>query len=701
VWLGATLGCAECHDHKFDPYTARDFYRFGAFFADIQEKAVGRQDQTKIPSAEQQQKLARLTTELVALQTKLTTDSPELQAGQAKWEVQAVTDLAANRSNWTAIKPDVWESKGKQTFTLQDDLSLLASGENPAKDTYTITLPLGEQSITGLRLEALTHDSLAGKSLSRANGNFVLTEVDAKLVAKPGEKPTPVKLAAAIADFSQPSFPIDHTLDGKPNTGWAVSGHEKPANHVAVFTLAAPLQGAAGATLIITMKHESAHGQHNVGCFRWSLTSLAQPTLEDRGGVPANIATVLAIAKEQRSAEQQASLAQHYRTFAPELADVRQQVAALKTQQQALEAAAPQTLVSQAIAPRMVRILPRGNWLSDEGEVVEPGVPGFLPQLAVKDRRATRLDLAQWMVAPENPLVARVFVNRLWKLMFGHGLARNMEDYGSQGSVPSHPELLDELALDFRENGWNVRRLLKQMVMSNTYRQSSRASAAVRGQDPMNEWLARQDRFRLDAEFIRDNALAVSGLLARPIGGPSVKPYQPAGYWQFLNFPQRTYQHDQGDNLYRRGMYTYWQRSFVNPSLLAFDAPSREECTNERPRSNTPVQALALLNDPTYVEAARALASKALQEGGDTPAARIEFAFRRAVARPATPEEVKLLTALYQKHLTEYTAEPMQAAQVSTNGESRPAAATSAAELAAWTSVMRVILNLHETVTRS
>lgn len=699
VWMGATLGCAECHNHKFDPYTTQDFYRFGAFFADIQEKAVGRQDQVKIPSALQQQQLAKIDTELATLRKQLEQTTPELQAGQAKWETAVLADLQANRSTWTMSKPEKVESTGKQTLTLQDDLSVLASGENPAKDIYVITIPLAADSkVTGVRLEALTHDSLTNKSLSRGNGNFVLTEVEAAVVAKPGELPKPLKLAAAIADFSQDGHPVQQAIDGNAGTGWAVNGHQAIGNRTAVFKLAEPV---VGTQLIVRLKHESQYGQHNIGRFRISLTGIPEPSLEDKGGIPAPVAAALQVAAGQRSPAQQAEIAKHYRTVAPELTPVRAQIAKLEGEQKGIADSASQTLITQAGAPRIVRVLARGNWLDDSGEVMEPGVPEFLAKLKVNGRRATRLDLAEWLVSKENPVVARVFVNRLWKVMFGHGLARNMEDYGTQGSFPSHPELLDHLAIEFRDGGWNIRQMLKQMAMSSAYQQSSNTDPVLRAKDPLNQWFARQDRYRIDAEFVRDNALAVSGLLARKIGGASVKPYQPAGHWQFLNFPTREYKNDHGEDLYRRGMYTYWQRTFINPSLMAFDAPSREECTNERPRSNTPVQALALLNDPTYVEAAKALAVKSMQLGGSTTDARIDFAFRRAVCRPATKDEIAVLSGLYAKHLAEFTADKPKAAEVLTNGESQPPAELDAAELAAWTSVMRVLLNLHETVTRS
>jgi hypothetical protein len=282
----------------------------------------------------------------------------------------------------------------------------------------------------------------------------------------------------------------------------------------------------------------------------------------------------------------------------------------------------------------MVRILARGNWLDESGEVVQPAFPARFADSSGSG--PPRLELARWLVSPSNPLTARVFVNRLWKLFFGAGLVRSADDFGTQGQWPTHPELLDWLAVDFMDSGWDVKRMVKLIVMSSAYQRSSTVSPQLRQRDPENRWLARQARFRLDAELVRDNTLAVSGLLSVKIGGPSVKPYQPAGYWKHLNFPLREWQHDVGADLYRRGLYTYWQRTFLHPSLVAFDAPSREECTVERPRSNTPLQALVLLNDPTYVEAARALAARALAEGGATDRARLEYTFGRTLQRLPT-----------------------------------------------------------------
>ena len=382
-----------------------------------------------------------------------------------------------------------------------------------------------------------------------------------------------------------------------------------------------------------------------------------------------------------------------------EIADRLAQAQKAKT---SLEAGLPRCLVSVAMgSPRTVRILPRGDWMSESGPLVEPALPAYLPSAKVEGRRLTRLDLARWLGSRGNPLTARVFVNRLWKQFFGIGICRTLDDFGSQGEWPGNPQLLDWLACEFIDSGWDVKHIVRTIVTSRTYRQASTATAEQLARDPDNRLLGRQSRFRLDAELVRDNALSISGLLSPKIGGPSVKPYQPAGYWENLNFPTRDYQADSGESQYRRGLYTWWQRTFLHPSLLAFDAPTREECAAERTRSNIPQQALALLNDPTYVEAARVLAARILKEGGADVPSRLDWAWRQALGRKPREDEVATARAVLEKHLAQYAQDPASANAVLHVGLAEPPKDVSPAELAAWTSVARILLNLHETITRS
>ena len=362
----------------------------------------------------------------------------------------------------------------------------------------------------------------------------------------------------------------------------------------------------------------------------------------------------------------------------------------------------PSVTVSESVKPREMRVLPRGNWLDDTGEVVSPTFPVSItrnPIVPKENEKLTRRDLADWMTARDNPLVARVFVNRLWKLMMGRGIVRSLDDFGSQGTPPTHPELLDWLAIEFIESGWDVKHMLRLIANSNTYRQSSIVTEEGFKADATNSLLSRQNRFRIDAEFIRDNALTISGKLVTKVGGKSVRPYQPVGYYKHLNFPRRTYKHDKGDSLYRRGLYTHWQRTFLHPSLMAFDAPTREECTVDRPRSNTPLQSLVLLNDPTYVEAARVFAERILRGAESTPD-RLKFAYRSALQRDPKENELEILSKLVDGHLRHFDSDAETAKAIFANGESGTPEDLKASEVAAWSSVARTILNLHEVITR-
>jgi mono/diheme cytochrome c family protein len=540
VWLGSTMGCCECHDHKFDPFSTKDFYSLAAFFADVQETPVGKREPGMLlASDEQNAELKRLDDQIAALRKKLDTDTPELAAAQVEWE-HAVRELA---------------DEGEAT----------------------------------------------------------------KQQERPGRR----------------------------------AGNRQP--------------GQAA----------------------------------DRYKPPKEILDIVLLDADKRSDEQRKKLAAHYRSVAILLDPVRAELAGTEKQRSELYDSIPKTLVTVAEAPREMRVLPRGNWLSDAGEVVTPSVPHFLRQLDVGDRRANRLDLARWLIARDNPLVARVFVNRLWMRLFGQGISKSMEDFGAQGEWPTNPELLDWLAVDFVESGWDVKRLVRMMVLSHTYRQTSVPTAQQKAKDPLNRYFARQSRFRLDAEMVRDNALAVSGLLNLKVGGESAKPYQPAGYWDFLNFPKRTWQHDTGENQYRRGLYTFWQRTFPHPSLLAFDAPSREECTAERVRSNVPQQAIVLLNDPSYVEAARVLAERLLKAASGSTEERLDWLYRRVVSREPQEQERTVLVELLKKHRSQYGNDSAAAEKLIATGLAPVAKDLDAAELAAWTNVTRTVLNLHETITRN
>ena len=388
---------------------------------------------------------------------------------------------------------------------------------------------------------------------------------------------------------------------------------------------------------------------------------------------------------------------------AKEQAQLKQRLDALQKMRTAIDKKALKTMITVSIKPRDIRILPRGNWLDDSGPVVQPAIPEFLGTLDNGDKRLTRLDLANWLSDKDGYglLMARVFANRFWYLFFGNGIAPVLDDFGGQGGPPHFPELLDQLALKFFNDNWNVKQMVKFIVMSKAYRQSSLESPEQRKLDPYNQLVNRQARFRLPAEMVRDNALAVSGLLITKIGGPSVKPYQPAGYYRHLNFPKRKYVSHSDERQWRRGLYVHWQRQFLHPMLKAFDAPSREECTAQRPRSNTPIAAITLLNDPTFIEAARKFAEEVLQNGGTSDTEKVKYAFAKATSRSPEERESKALLALLNLNRKAYLSKPEDAVSLTQSGLAKTKQGLDNVELASWTEVTRALLNLNEVVTRN
>lgn len=710
TWLGITLGCAECHDHKFDPLTTQDFYRFQAFFADIRERGLysGANSDgnwgpfVRVPSEEQRRELQELDGQIAEVRGKLEAETPEIAASLEAWERE--------QSQWLLLSPSGVETRSGTQLKPRADGFLLASGSNPARETYVLTFDSLPAGVTSLRIDLAPDESLPQRGPGRAsNGNFVLTELRAEL--RSGDTVQPIELQNASASYEQTG-----AAGGNPYGKWsiagAIDGDEKGAKwgwavmeqvgrpHFAIVETATDLVLPEGSKLVLTLEQNHDNGGHNLGCFRIAVSTGKRP-VSAAYLPPPEIAAILSAPAADRNSDQQRQLVGWYRGIAPELEAVRLELKALEGRRAAIESALPTTLVTEAVEPRMVRVLPRGNWMDETGEVVQPALPAVFAAAPGVERRLTRLDLAQWIVSSENPLTARVTVNRLWKLFFGAGLSRRLDDLGAQGEWPSHPELLDFLAAEFRRSGWDIRHMVRSMLLSRVYRQSSVAGLELRELDPENRWLARQGRFRLDAEFVRDNALAVSGLLVTTIGGRSVRPYQPAGYWAYLNFPAREWQNGSGEDLYRRGLYTHWQRQYLHPSLLAFDAPSREECTADRNRSNTPLQSLVLLNDPSYVEAARAFAERIMREGGVDGEGRVEFAFRRALSRSATIEEREVVLGLVAQHLIEYRVDTAAADALLTVGARPIPGDLVKAELAAWTNAARVILNLHEVITRN
>ncbi len=682
IWLGSTVGCAECHDHKFDPYSTRDFYRLSAFFADIQEEGVytgvgAVPPERRVVGPEQEIKLATLTAAGVTLEAELERDDPELDTQQAAWEARVAGEASAGESSDVAWvddeQPNGGTDEGVWKFVTASEGAPVHSGELSRRQA-------GSGIVQHFFLEATRT-----MALSAGDRLYAWVHLD------PQNPPEQVML----------QFHVNGSWEHR-----AVWGTDKISfGGIGTNGNAHRQKGALPPTgewvrLEVDPAEVGLSPEHPVdgiaftqfgGLAHWDAAGIYNPTRE----------AVLAPA-ESRTADQSALLRKHFRGIAPSLAATRAAISEATAARTAYEESLPLMLATVAVAPRTVRVLPRGNWMDESGEVVQPGVPRFLFQGEVSEaERADREDLARWVVSDANPLAARAFVNRIWKLLFGEGIARNPDDLGNQGARPTHPQLLDWLTVEFIESGWDVKGLMRTIVSSNTYRQSSDTRPDLVERDPFNELLARQSRWRHDAEFVRDGALAVSGLLATTIGGPSVKPYQPAGHWRELNFPMRTWKQGEGNQLYRRSLYTFWCRTFPHPAMDAFDAPSRESSCAKRNRSNTPQQALVLLNDPGFVEAARALAeTSARRTAQQTDEEGVQWIWSRALARKACADELYVALDLLVEERARFEADSKAAKALLAVGKHAVPQDVPETELAAWTQVSRLVLNLHETVTR-
>ncbi|MFP6881446.1 MAG: PSD1 and planctomycete cytochrome C domain-containing protein [Roseibacillus sp.] len=703
AFLGSTMGCSECHDHKFDPFTTKDFYSMEAFFADIYEKGAYNGDgrynpgadikkhpgfklstwgpAMDVPEADKTDALARIAREKKAAEAELQKTTPELEVAFLDW-------LADLKSKLGSSKP--------QDVKILDDKELpLGNIKTVTDNVHSGTIARHQQN-SGLVQHIV---DTASKPVTMAAGDtlFAYVWLDPKDPPKQimlqfhadrnwnhrawwGEDHIPYGKGSKNADH--------HQAGALPELGKWVR-IEVPADKVGL-----------GAGKTITQVAYTQHG----GTVLWDLSGRhTDDSNAALAGLPGPARKALVAGSDKAlSDKQKAPLFAHYRSLAPALEPIRKKIAKLNEEEKASKGKMRMTLVTVSTNPREIRILPRGNWMDRSGDVMQPAVPAFLSDSsppATGEARLTRLDLANWIASTDNPLTARTFVNRVWALFFGVGLSRDLQDLGNQGQWPTHPELLDWLSVEFMTSGWDVKRLVKLIATSKTYQQSSNTIAGMMAGDPYNRLYNRQNPRRLPAEFVRDNALAVSGLLNSQIGGASARPYQPAGYYRELNFPKRQYKQDNDANQYRRGIYMHWQRSFLHPMLAAFDAPAREECTAERETSNTPQQALDLLNDPTFVEAARVFA-EALMAGGKSFPARLEAGFQRLLNRKPYPAEAALLTALYEKQLARYKSRPADATALLGVGLRPANKELNPIDLAATTAVTRALLNLHETITR-
>jgi hypothetical protein len=697
VWLGMTVGCARCHDHKYDPISHEDFYRMYAFFNSIEERGnVDRRGNAnpvmKLPTPAQQKDSERLSGVLASLEKQIRTESDA--AALARWEKRVEHDMPPAQT-WETLIPAIFKSQAKAELSLGTDGTIFVKGVNAKNDNYTIEAATDAQNITGIRLSALTHPSFTAGGFARSNsGNFVLTgfEVD---VTEPGQKkPRRVKIARVEADYHQDGFPPNLCTDGNSKTGWAVMSANMKQNRTAVFTFDKPIPAGKGTKITVRMKHESIHAHHNLGRFRLAATSWRKPSFE-----PLAVTQILKIDPRKRSAEQKKAILDYFRSTDPRVGAIQKQIDQTKSSLASVKKSYPETMVmAERKKPRDTYRLIRGSWdQPDKTKKLTPRVPEQWLAMP-KDAPANRLGLARWLVDPKHPLTSRVTVNRYWQHFFGTGIVKTPEEFGSQGDPPSHPQLMDWLSTQFVRSGWDVKAMHRLIVLSATYRQSSKTTPAMLEQDPYNRLLGRGARFRLTSQAIRDQALAISGLLVEKMGGPGVKPYQPLGIWDDATLGKIKYKVDSGEKLYRRSLYTFWRR-MVGPTMF-FDTSARQNCTVRLNRTNTPLHALTLLNDITYVEAARKLGERMMREGGTQPKQRIAWAMRLATAQNATPQQVDVLMGVYQKMLARYQADAKAADKLLAVGQSPCDKSLDAVELAAFTCVANIILNLDEVVTK-
>lgn len=698
VWMGTTIGCAQCHSHKYDPFSQREYYQLFAFFNQTNDKGRSNDPELELPTPEQTAKREAVRAQIAPLEKTLNTPTSELDELQSAWESTLQNAPELIDGSWTVLSPgSAQASDGVQLACLPDG-SVRAGGALPDNSSYEIATSAPTQAITALRLEALADPELPNGSCGRSeDGDFVLTELSLQALA--AEQTTnQVAFETAYADFSMENYDIKAAIDGKPKTGWSVAAFEATnrVDHEAVFILKAPLAVPEGTRLLITLKQDSDRQRHLLGRFRLSISSASQEVLTNWAKLPTPIRRLLAIPAAERDFAQNDALATYYRSIDPGLDKVRDNIAQLKKQEPTDVA---KTLIMATNATeRVTQILIRGSHLN-KGDTVSAAVPAVLHRWP-EGQPTNRLGLARWLIDPANPLVGRVTMNRIWAQYFGRGIVETSEEFGAQGEAPTHPELLDWLATEFIRQGWSLKAMHRLIATSATYRQSSTVSADLAERDPFNRLLARGPRFRMEAEMLRDTALAIAGLLRERIGGPSVFPHQPDGVWNSPYNGDRWAISTQGDQ-FRRGIYTFARRTAPYASFAAFDAPSREVMCERRPRSNTPVQALVTLNDPAFVAAANGLARRILSDApGADLQGRLVFAFETCLSRRPDAAELPALERLYQKSLERFRSEPTAAEKLVKVGLDKPEPGADLAELAAWTVISNVLLNLDESLTK-
>lgn len=702
VFLGLTLECARCHDHKFDPVSQKEFYQLSAFFNNLPESGVmpdnARHAAPAIatPSVGQLELIKKFDAGVTQLQREILRDDPQADALQKAWEPKA-------ENYWTVIRPDRMGSVNGATMTAQPDHSILVTGLNPVRDRHTFEFRIRTPvTLTGLRLEALQHHSMTNNGPGRSpSGTAILNHVQvARLDTNSNH--VVILLRRADASMQHENFPIGDALKSAGNTGWGLPSGNAARRRSAVFELSEPTEFKPGDVLEVQLAFTGPYAQCSFGRVRFAATTMYSPGRLDPTGFVHELAR---LPDDKRSAPESRIVRSFFRTTKhPAYNRLHAQILQLEKRKVDLLQGIAKTMIMSEGVPRNTFVLERGRY-DRPREKVLPDTPAHFPPMDSGLPR-NRLGLAYWLTRPDHPLTARVFVNRVWHQLFGVGLVKTVEDFGIQGERPSHPELLDWLAADFVEHKWNVKRLILKIVTSATYRQSSVSSPAQLQRDPENRLLARGPRFRLSAEMIRDAALFNGGLLEELIGGPSVKPYQPANLWKRLTNRERfrqVYVPGTGRDLYRRSLYTYWRRALHPPNMAAFDAPNREVCVFRRRVTNTPQQTLVLLHDPQFVEAARALAQRMLTEAefGQTAESRIRHAFLMVTSRHPDAPELTALRQYLRQEQAQLKANPDEVLGLLEVGASARKTHGREIEHAAYMMIARIIMNLGESITRN
>jgi uncharacterized protein DUF1553/uncharacterized protein DUF1549/cytochrome c len=682
VWLGLTLGCTQCHSHKFDPISQNDYYSLHAFFNSINEDGSAGSKATPYLSYESPH-AKRAVTEAQQLVDARKPVEAKAKANAAKpfaqWLAERQSAVKQGFQAWHVIQGTVESQEGSKLAQAKDGI-VTVSGPNPKQEDYRLISTIKLPRLTGLKLEVLPQNGM----LSRGkDGEFILTDIKVQVRSKSSSQIRDILVKSAVADIQAEAKAREYgdvkgTLDDDPRNGWTTKGFPKDQPHTALYGFAEPLVLNSDEELIFELRHRSTHGDANTASFRLSATDQPGPAVRELG--PAPLEQLAAGTVERHRLLDQ--FLEDHEPYQLAKASLDRANAQLKE----FTAAAGKLnvmVLTERKEPRDTHVLIRGVW-DKKGDVVKQDVPAAIapwPAGVARDR----LGLAQWLTSKDNPLTARVFVNNVWQMFFGAGLVRTPDDFGLQGQRPTHPELLDWLAVDFMEHGWDVKHLIRQIVTSETYRQDSNASAELIARDPQNRLLSRGPRFRLPAWMLRDSALASSGLLNTALGGPPVRPHQPEGVWEEIFMGRFTYEPSQGAAQYRRTLYAFWRRS-IAPTFL-FDSAQRRVCEVSMTRTNTPLQALTLLNDETMMEASQALAKRLLAA---KPAERLQLLYQAVLSREASARELTVLQRELDQALAHYQAHP---------DDAKKYLGAADAELAAHTLLASMVLNLDEAIT--